>query len=305
MVTRTSPFWDRNLVVEAVTGAASCSEALRRLGYDGAVQHYYPSLKRACERYGVPYPAKKPSDAVKSSTTRKGTTPSKFSDVDRVREAVRGAGSIKVALERLGASSAQKNYVKLLAVCEENQITPPPLRKVRYPSSRANRKPNYFDRKKFIDAVESSKLPSEVCAKLGVSYSKKWLVDASEFHSYQLPERIANSPYGRNAKGRYVKSLEEVLVENSTANNQVVKARLLSANLVVNECATCHLAPEWEGKPLTLQLDHINGNPTDNRINNLRLLCPNCHSQTETYGGRNNMKNVKYLKSMEVKGARP
>jgi hypothetical protein len=43
----------------------------------------------------------------------------------------------------------------------------------------------------------------------------------------------------------------------------------------------------WKDKPLSLHLDHINGCRTDNRLNNLRLLCPNCHSQTDTYCGRN------------------
>lgn len=306
MVNRTSAFWDRNRVVAAVAGASSCREALNRLGYTGAVQHYYPSLKRACERYGVPYPAKSSTATVSASAPVRGLAqPSKFSDIDKVRKAVHGAGSVRVALEHLGVSAAQKNYTKLLMVCEENQIIPPPLRKVKYPSSRANRKPNYFDRDKFISAVESSTLPSEVCAKLGVSYNKKWLINASEFHAYQLPDRIRSSPYGRNSDRKYVKSIEEILVENSTSTNKMVKDRLLNANLIANECAICHLPPEWQGVVLTLQLDHINGNSTDNRLNNLRLLCPNCHSQTETYGGRNNMKNGKYLKSMGLEDERP
>ena len=51
-------------------------------------------------------------------------------------------------------------------------------------------------------------------------------------------------------------------------------------------CSECGIS-EWNGKPIVLQLDHINGERHDNRIENLRLLCPNCHSQTHTFAGRN------------------
>lgn len=83
------------------------------------------------------------------------------------------------------------------------------------------------------------------------------------------------------------KSLSEILVVNSTYSKRNLKSRILAKGLLTNTCSICHCAPIWENKPLTLQLDHINGISDDNRIENLRLLCPNCHSQTETYAGRN------------------
>lgn len=65
---------------------------------------------------------------------------------------------------------------------------------------------------------------------------------------------------------------------------KALKLRLVK--ILAQECAECGIS-EWRDKLLSLHLDHINGDKHDNRLGNLRLLCPNCHSQTETYGGRN------------------
>lgn len=80
--------------------------------------------------------------------------------------------------------------------------------------------------------------------------------------------------------------LTEVLVENSTYTRFSLKKRLVQEGILNYACAECGLS-EWRGQRLSLHLDHINGNPTDNRLPNLRLLCPNCHSLTETYCGKN------------------
>jgi len=82
--------------------------------------------------------------------------------------------------------------------------------------------------------------------------------------------------------------LVEILVEHSTyRDNRKLKRRLLREGLLVNRCYECGLEPLWQGKPLVLVLDHINGKSSDYRIENLRLLCPNCNSQQDTFAGRN------------------
>ncbi len=80
--------------------------------------------------------------------------------------------------------------------------------------------------------------------------------------------------------------LELVLVENSEYARHSIKRRLVSELGWKLQCVLCQLGTEWNGIELSLQLDHINGIPTDNRIENLRFLCPNCHSQTKYYAGR-------------------
>lgn len=81
--------------------------------------------------------------------------------------------------------------------------------------------------------------------------------------------------------------LEEILVENSTYTNMYrLKKRLLKEKLLIYQCEFCGIS-NWKGADLSLEIDHINGIHRDNSMSNLRLLCPNCHSQTPTYAGRN------------------
>lgn len=100
--------------------------------------------------------------------------------------------------------------------------------------------------------------------------------------------------------------LEQILVEHSSYSNTVsLKKRLLRAGLLEPKCAACSIGPEWNSMPLTLQLDHINGTRDDHRIENLRLLCPNCHSQTSTYCGRNVVQTAPTVSSAPVRKPKP
>jgi len=65
-----------------------------------------------------------------------------------------------------------------------------------------------------------------------------------------------------------------------------LKGRLIKAGLLLERCQSCGIV-DWRGRPLALELHHINGDGHDNRLGNLALLCPNCHSQTDSWGGRN------------------
>lgn len=104
-------------------------------------------------------------------------------------------------------------------------------------------------------------------------------LDVSHFLTPQ--ERV------RAAQRSITRPLSSILVKgNSSTSTSKLKKRLFAEGYLKNVCSSCQQEPTWNGSPLTLQLDHVNGDRTDNRIENLRILCPNCHTQTSTYAGK-------------------
>jgi len=91
--------------------------------------------------------------------------------------------------------------------------------------------------------------------------------------------------FGKGQLNSFV-PLEKILVENSSFSRSHLKKRLIKNGLLEKKCQICGMEPTWNNNPLSLVLDHINGVNNDNRIENLRLLCPNCNSQTSTFAGR-------------------
>jgi predicted DNA-binding transcriptional regulator AlpA len=80
--------------------------------------------------------------------------------------------------------------------------------------------------------------------------------------------------------------IEDLLVVGRRTNRSHLKMRLLKAGLKQNRCEKCGII-DWRGEPLNMALHHVNGDGIDNRLENITFLCPNCHSQTPNYGGRN------------------
>ena len=143
----------------------------------------------------------------------------------------------------------------------------------------------------FIEAVKTSLSYAEVMRKLGLkpsggNYStvKRFIAELNLDTSH-----MTGAAWNQGERYRPIqqaKPLEEILVENSTFNTNHLRKRLLKEGVKEAKCECCGRT-EWLGKPIVLELHHVNGIKTDLRIENLQILCPNCHAFTDNYRGRN------------------
>lgn len=144
------------------------------------------------------------------------------------------------------------------------------------------------------EAVTKSKTVSQVISQLGL------VVAGGNFESIKIHiERLKIDTSHFDTQTDRISRLHEIMrnrkpdellfVENSSVKGGKLKKRFIASG-VSYVCSECKLLPEWNGKKLVLQIDHINGINTDNRKENLRFLCPNCHSQTPTFAGKLNRK---------------
>jgi hypothetical protein len=140
-----------------------------------------------------------------------------------------------------------------------------------------------------IEAVRSSKSFSQVLTKLGIrpggnqsrikNRIERLALDTSHF-SGQAWRKGSTAPVIPR------RPLGEVLVAGRFVQTSNLKRRLIEEGLKERMCEICR-REEWNEEPIPLELDHLNGRRDDNRLDNLRIVCPNCHAQTSTYRGRN------------------
>lgn len=146
----------------------------------------------------------------------------------------------------------------------------------------------------FVELLKKSSTISEVLFKLG------YTVKGNSWGYSQIKRRMTdlNLDYSifkgkssliRNKVDKIINE-KDILRENCKHQRIVLRRYVIKNNLIPYKCAICGCT-EWQGKTLSLELDHINGINNDNRLENLRFLCPNCHSQTSTYGSRNQQLN--------------
>lgn len=146
----------------------------------------------------------------------------------------------------------------------------------------------------FVELIKSSTNISEVLFKLGYTVKgNSWGFSnvRRRMDDLNIPMSAFKGKFAMLQSSREKDLTAEMLFkENCKHNRNCLRRFIIKNDLLPYKCAICG-AKEWNGKTLSLELDHINGINNDNRLENLRFLCPNCHSQTTTYGSRNQQRN--------------
>lgn len=142
----------------------------------------------------------------------------------------------------------------------------------------------------FVQLIKNSSNIAEVLFKLG------YTIKGNSWGYSQVKQRMTDlnlsfsdfkgkSPFSASNESNKIDH-DKLFVNGSKHVRTVLRRHVIMNNLIPYKCAICGIT-KWNNKTLSLELDHINGINNDNRLENLRFLCPNCHSQTSTYGSRN------------------
>ncbi len=146
-----------------------------------------------------------------------------------------------------------------------------------------------YEKGLFTEVVNKSKSLSDVARFLDLEPSKGNRDTIKKYiEIYKLSTE--HFSYVKRSNESLYRNLEEILVINSTYSRGHLKNRLYKEGLKFEVCELCGQGNEWNGKRISLILDHINGINNDNRLKNLRILCPNCNATLDTHCGKNKSK---------------
>ncbi|MGW7369137.1 HNH endonuclease [Streptomyces sp. NPDC054841] len=203
--------------------------------------------------------------------------------LERLAEAAWASRTLSEALTKLGVDprGASRPYLRER------------MKKLGIDTSHFEREGTRWTREILESAVAASTNVCQVLRRLGVEVVggqqthisrriKAYGIDTSHFTSRVRTENMRDNRRRRSA--------EEILIEDQSPQatrtpNERLKRAMRELG-VSEQCALCGIEPTWQGHPLPLEVDHIDGNWRNNRSENLRFLCPNCHSTTDKYRGR-------------------
>ncbi|WUS97206.1 HNH endonuclease [Streptomyces sp. NBC_00708] len=199
---------------------------------------------------------------------------------ERLSEAAAGSRTLSETLRRLGVDprSSTRAYLRER------------MRKLGVDTSHFEREGARWTRELLEPAVAASNSVHEVLRRLGLELVGGHHTNiARRIKAYGLDTSHFTQPSRAGVKQRRRTPQELLVKDESPHARRIPGARLkaaMLANGVAERCAVCATEPTWQGLPLPLEVDHVNGSWRDNRPENLRLLCPNCHSATDNYRGR-------------------
>lgn len=139
--------------------------------------------------------------------------------------------------------------------------------------------------------IKESLSLSEVCRKLGIiAAGGNYKTLRNKITEYNIDiSHFTGQGWNTGKKYRKVITpipLDDILIQGSVYKSNKLKIRLFESGLKIQTCECCGLS-EWMGNKINLELHHMNGDSNDNRLENLQILCPNCHSMTDNYRGKN------------------
>jgi 5-methylcytosine-specific restriction endonuclease McrA len=208
--------------------------------------------------------------------------PRKYTD-EQLASAVAASGNMREVLMALGLAPKGGNYETVWRRIAELGLDASHLEGPRRIGVLS------CSNQEIVEAVAGSRSMAQVVARLGIKPGGNQTRLRKRIEELGVDtSHLLGVAWRRGSTAPVVPALplQRVLVAGRPTATNKLKLRLLRNGLKERRCESCG-RDQWCGAPIPLELDHINGRREDNRLSNLRLLCPNCHAQTPTYRGKN------------------